>query len=162
MKTKLSATLVIIGIVFLMIFTFTPSDKKEKVVKEKIAMNFIKCTPAKFLLENVDTTKQISPIFDNLGNHSMAISTKDKISQRFFDQGLNLTYAFKSCRGASIFYGSISIRSKCGDDLLGAGLCTGSQTLMILYPTMSVRNKRSRRQKKLTTCFQMRLQKKKL
>ena len=46
------------------------------------------------MLENVDTTRQISPLFEKLGDHSVNISTEDKMAQRFFDQGLNLTYAF--------------------------------------------------------------------
>jgi tetratricopeptide (TPR) repeat protein len=60
----------------------------------KVAMNFIKCTSAKFLLEDVDTTKQISPLFDNLGDLNFTINTNNKLAQTFFNQGLKLTYAF--------------------------------------------------------------------
>ena len=93
MKTKLLSTL-IFGIALFTLFIVLPGVSKHETPKEKIALNFVKCTPAKFLLENVDTTKQISPLFENLGNHSVTISTVDKMAQRFFDQGLNLTYAF--------------------------------------------------------------------
>lgn len=71
-----------------------------KIIKAKpdaspqLAYNFIKCTPAKFLLTEVDSTKQISPLFENLGNLSFAISTTSKRAQAFFNQGLKLTYAF--------------------------------------------------------------------
>jgi len=60
----------------------------------KVAMNFIKCTTAKFLLEDVDTTKQISPLFENLGDLNFTINTNNKLAQTFFNQGLKLTYAF--------------------------------------------------------------------
>jgi len=63
-------------------------------VRPKLAMNFVKCTPAKFLLEDVDTTKQISPLFNNLGNLNFKISTKSERAQAFFNQGLKLSYAF--------------------------------------------------------------------
>jgi tetratricopeptide (TPR) repeat protein len=42
----------------------------------------------------VDTTKQISPLFSNLGNLHFTISTKNDRTQAFFDQGLKLSYAF--------------------------------------------------------------------
>lgn len=61
---------------------------------QKVGMNAIKCMPAKFLLTEVDTTQQISPLFENLGNHSYKVSTNDKLAQQFFNQGLRLTYAF--------------------------------------------------------------------
>ncbi|WP_223034994.1 tetratricopeptide repeat protein [Hanstruepera marina] len=61
---------------------------------DKVGMNFIKCTPAKFLLTDIDTTKQIAPLFDNLGNHSFKVSTNNNMAQKFFNQGLRLTYAF--------------------------------------------------------------------
>ncbi len=34
------------------------------------------------------------PLFDNLGTHSHPITTADPVAQRYFDQGLRLTYAF--------------------------------------------------------------------
>ena len=94
MKAKLLSALFICATVLLTIAVFKKPSKNLVVKKDKIAMNFIKCTPTKFLLEPVDSTKQISPLFENLGNHSIVISTDDKMAQRFFDQGINLTYAF--------------------------------------------------------------------
>lgn len=60
----------------------------------QLAYNFIQCTPAKFLLDNVDTTKQISPLFKNLGNLSFPVSTSNDRAQAFFNQGMKLSYAF--------------------------------------------------------------------
>ena len=42
----------------------------------------------------MDTTQQISPLFENLGDLHFPITTKNEKAQVFFDQGLKLTYAF--------------------------------------------------------------------
>ncbi|KQC31576.1 hypothetical protein AAY42_02695 [Flagellimonas eckloniae] len=54
----------------------------------------MKCTPTNYLLEVVDSTQQISPLFENLGDLSFTITTKNERAQTFFNQGLKLTYAF--------------------------------------------------------------------
>lgn len=54
----------------------------------------IKCTVANYLLSEVDTTQQIAPLFENLGNLHYPISTTVEQAQRFFDQGMRLAYAF--------------------------------------------------------------------
>jgi hypothetical protein len=46
------------------------------------------------MLSGVDTTKQISPLIENLGDLHYPIKTKVGMAQTFFDQGLKLTYAF--------------------------------------------------------------------
>ncbi|WP_418603447.1 tetratricopeptide repeat protein [Hwangdonia sp.] len=69
-------------------------NKTEPKASKPLAYNFVKCTPAKFLLGEVDTTKQISPLFNNLGNLSFKISTTNDRVQAFFNQGLKLSYAF--------------------------------------------------------------------
>ncbi|NNC69289.1 MAG: hypothetical protein HKN90_00540 [Flavobacteriaceae bacterium] len=94
MKTKIFAAILAGAILFMTLFILLEESNNKTEATPKIAMNFIKCTPAKFLLEDVDTTKQISPLFEKLGDHSLSISTNVKMAQRFFDQGLNLTYAF--------------------------------------------------------------------
>jgi len=94
MKTKLTLTLIIV--ILLSLTYFTNNKLKENSVNpsRNLAYNFIKCTPAKFLLEEVDTTRQIAPLFENLGNHTYAITTNNKKAQLFFNQGFRLTYAF--------------------------------------------------------------------
>ncbi len=94
MKTKLS--IISISIVLLTLVYFTSSKLTENELEDspKIAMNFIKCTSTKFLIEDIDTTKQISPLFENLGNYNVTISTNNLMTQKFFNQGIRLTYAF--------------------------------------------------------------------
>jgi len=94
MKNMLRIAVVAIALL-LITFLLTSKLANERLeAPPKVAMNFIKCTSTKFLLEDVDTTKQISPLFDNLGDLNFTINTNDKLAQTFFNQGLKLTYAF--------------------------------------------------------------------
>ena len=93
MNTRLSILLSGIGLIILLVFAINiPNDELE--TTPKLVTSYIKCTPAKFLLEEIDSTKQISPLFENLGNLTYKISTKSAKAQQFFNQGLRLTYAF--------------------------------------------------------------------
>lgn len=74
-------------------FLFLFNGEAESVVP-KLGANSISCTPAKFLLTDIDSTKQIAPLFDNLGSLSFETSISDKKAQAFFNQGIRLTYAF--------------------------------------------------------------------
>jgi hypothetical protein len=93
---KSRANIILSGIIVAVLVYFTCNKPLIETPKPapRLAMNFVKCTSAKFLLEAVDTTKQISPLFDNLGNLHFSISTKNQRAQAFFDQGLKLSYAF--------------------------------------------------------------------
>lgn len=53
-----------------------------------------KCGTSVFQLTGFDSSRQVAPKLDNLGNHHLAITTSDDKAQYFFDQGLRLTYAF--------------------------------------------------------------------
>lgn len=69
-------------------------DERPQEAPQMASMNFVKCTVAKFLLEDVDSTQQIAPLFSGLGDLSYPITSKNSEAQTFFDQGLKLTYAF--------------------------------------------------------------------
>lgn len=85
----------LVTIVLCVIIYFIPGASENESKRTQIAsFGSIKCTVAKYMLSNVDTTKQISPLFENLGDLHYPISTKEKMAQTFFDQGLKLTYAF--------------------------------------------------------------------
>jgi len=94
MKTKSILILAIISLGILAFLSLNKSIEENIETTPKIAMNFIKCTPATFLLSDVDTTKQISPLFENLGTHSYTISTANERAQQFFNQGLKHAYGF--------------------------------------------------------------------
>ncbi len=102
MKKYISFTLVAITCMSLLYFAIKPTDIVIK-TSPKLAYNFVKCTPAKFLLEGIDTTKQISPLFNNLGNLHFDITSSSDRAQAFFDQGLKLSYAFNHAEGHRSF-----------------------------------------------------------
>ena len=94
MKTKL--TWVILAMVLWTTVHFFIKDDASKttVNQQKASFSFIKCTPTTYLLNVVESTQQIAPLFEGLGDLSYKITTKKEKAQAFFNQGLRLTYAF--------------------------------------------------------------------
>lgn len=93
MKTRIFLSFVTISL-FIAVF-FSPNLVDKKIDLNPLAgMNIVKCSSTNFLLNDIDSTKQIAPLFENLGDHVFSISTKNKESQIFFNQGLNLAFAF--------------------------------------------------------------------
>ena len=85
MKTKLSLFLVAI-ILLAITYLWKPQSSPEVlVVTQEASFYSMKCTVAKYLLSNVDTTQQIAPLFENLGNLHFGISTKDQKAQTYFN-----------------------------------------------------------------------------
>lgn len=71
--------------------------------RDQASIGALKCTVAKFLLSPVDSTRQIAPLFENLGEYSFKISTDNPRSQAFFDQGMRLTFAFNHAEAHRAF-----------------------------------------------------------
>ena len=94
MKSKVNLFIFILSSFIILIVFFKIRFSDSNLPVEKIGMNPIKCTPSTFLLEGVDSTRQIAPLFENLGSHQFKITTKNNASQTFFNQGLNLAFAF--------------------------------------------------------------------
>lgn len=94
MKTKLGLAVTVLGVLVSIHFLTKNNSTGTPKNYQKASFSFIKCTPTKYLLEVVDSTQQISPLFENLGDLSFAITTKNDRAQTFFNQGLKLTYAF--------------------------------------------------------------------
>ena len=93
MKTKF--ILALFTLTTLVIVFITEKFKNDDLsITPKAEMKIIKCSSTNFLLSDIDTTRQIAPLFDDLGKHYYKISTTNSEAQIFFNQGLNLTYAF--------------------------------------------------------------------
>jgi len=94
MKTKLTLFILFLTGLFVLVFflKFHAIDPYD--VPVKAAMNPIKCTSTNFLLEEIDSTRQVAPLLENLGQHTFPIETKNMEAQVFFNQGLNLAFAF--------------------------------------------------------------------
>ena len=102
MKTKINLALLTLGLLLIVWFTNSTITDEKSESKPLVALNFVKCTAPKYLL-TADTTKQISPLFNNLGNLNFSISTANERAQAFFDQGLKLSYAFNHAEGHRSF-----------------------------------------------------------
>ncbi len=103
MKTKTNPillSLVLLPIVYFLSNTFSVISSERP---PKAGFNFIKCVSTKYLLTDIDTTRQISPLFTNLGNLNFTISTKNERVQSFFNQGIKLSYAFNHAEGHRSF-----------------------------------------------------------
>jgi tetratricopeptide (TPR) repeat protein len=94
MKTKLNLFLLSISIVVVALIYLKVDHNNKIRLPEKAGMKLITCTSAKFMLDDIDSTRQVAPLFDNLGDHTFKIDTKVPETQVFFDQGLNLAFAF--------------------------------------------------------------------
>ncbi len=103
MKTKTAVGIGAISLLILVHFVTKNSNADQGGNFQKASFSFIKCTPTKFLLDVGDTTQQISPLFENLGNLHFAISTENERAQAFFDQGVKLSYAFNHAEGHRSF-----------------------------------------------------------
>lgn len=94
MKSKTILAVLAMGFLCLALFLIPTSTKKGMDASQRASFYSIKCTVANYLLSDVDTTQQIAPLFENLGNLHFPISTTKETAQQFFDQGLKLSYAF--------------------------------------------------------------------
>tara|TARA_R110002050_G_scaffold188574_4_gene323200 strand:+ start:7201 stop:8931 length:1731 start_codon:yes stop_codon:yes gene_type:complete len=94
MKTKLSLSIFLLVLLAISLYWKPQTTPEVLEVTQEAGFYSMKCTVAKYLLSNVDTTQQIAPLFANLGNLHFGISTKDQKAQTYFDQGVKLTYAF--------------------------------------------------------------------
>ncbi|SFR49455.1 hypothetical protein SAMN04490243_2260 [Robiginitalea myxolifaciens] len=78
----------------LVLINFLPERTVTLPKRDMASIGAIKCTVAKFLLEDVDHTRQIAPLFDNLGNYTFEGYSGNAEAKPFFDQGVRLTFAF--------------------------------------------------------------------
>ena len=94
MKTKLNLFILFLtSFMFLILYmNFNRIDHVQ--IPVKAGLNPIKCTSTNFLLDKIDSTRQVAPLIENLGSHQFLIRTDQEESQVFFNQGLNLAFAF--------------------------------------------------------------------
>jgi tetratricopeptide (TPR) repeat protein len=57
--------------------------------------------------------EQSAPLFDNLGNHHHPISTQNPLAQRYFNQGLILSYGFNHAEAARSFQQAAKLDPNC-------------------------------------------------
>ena len=75
----------------------------------------IRCFPSALLLLAVTTVSAQSPVplYTNLGTHTKSIGTKVPAAQRYFDQGLRLTYGFNHGEAIRSFKRAAELDASC-------------------------------------------------
>ncbi len=68
---------------------------------------------------------RLSPLLENLGNLHRPVTTSEPIAQRFFDQGLTLTYAFNHAEAVRSFKEAARIDPNCAMAYWGQALAMG-------------------------------------
>jgi len=66
-----------------------------------------------------------APLFDGLGRHQHPITTKSKLAQRYFDQGLVLCYAFNHTEAIRSFRGALKADPDCAMAYWGIAYASG-------------------------------------
>lgn len=66
-----------------------------------------------------------APLFDGLGRHQHPITTKSKLAQRYFDQGLALCYAFNHTEAIRSFRGALKADPNCAMAYWGIAYASG-------------------------------------
>jgi tetratricopeptide (TPR) repeat protein len=74
---------------------------------------------------SAQTAEPTAPLFDNLGDHHHPISTDSTLAQRYFDQGLALTYAFNHAEAVRSFRQAADLDPKCAMCYWGVALALG-------------------------------------
>lgn len=66
-----------------------------------------------------------APLFEHLGAYTRPVSTRNSLAQRYFSQGLILTYGFNHAEARRSFLAALSLDPKCAMCAWGAGLVLG-------------------------------------
>ena len=75
-----------------------------------------------------------APLFNDLGNYSSKISTKVPLTQRFFDQGLMLTFGFNHAEAARSFREAARLDPTCAMCYWGVAFVLGPNINMPMFP----------------------------
>ncbi|HEY0678026.1 MAG TPA: hypothetical protein VGD17_07060 [Chitinophagaceae bacterium] len=96
------------------------------------AGNAVFCSPS-FDPSKLDAGK--APLFSGLGNHQYRITTSSSKAQQYFNQGLNLVYAFNHTEAGRSFKAAIQADSTCAMAYWGMGMVLGPNYNAALNPT---------------------------
>lgn len=77
-----------------------------------------------------------APLFTNLGNYEMKITTENEWCQKFFNQGLALTYGFNHAEAHRSFLEATRLDSNCAMSYWGAALVNGPNINAPMFDTV--------------------------
>ena len=75
--------------------------------------------------KSTETAERKAPLFDDLGKHHVAITTKSELAQRYFDQGLILAYGFNHAEAGRAFGEAARLDPDCAMCEWGAAYVLG-------------------------------------
>lgn len=75
--------------------------------------------------ESSKTPARIAPLLKGLGSHTHPVTTRSPLAQRYFDQGLNLVYAFNHAEAVRSFRQAALIDPDCAMAYWGQALALG-------------------------------------
>jgi len=125
MKTKLFLFIFVLTSCVFLVFFLKFGNNNELKIPKKAGMNPVKCTSTNFLLDDIDSTKQVSPLFKDLGSHEFKISTSSTEAQLFFNQGLNLCFAFNHAESHRSFLEASRLEPEAAMTYWGQALALG-------------------------------------
>lgn len=85
-----------------------------------------------------DTSGRIAPLLEGMGDLHHAITTESEMAQRFFDQGLTLSYAFNHKEAERSFREAARLDPECGMAYWGIALVQGPNINMAIMDTAAV------------------------
>lgn len=83
---------------------------------------------------SAETHMSLAPLLDNLGTHHHPISTQSKLAQRYFDQGLILSYGFNHAEAARSFREAARLDPDCAMCYWGIALVLGPNINAMMEP----------------------------
>lgn len=92
---------------------------------------------ARTILKIMDTTRQMAPLLENLGNYGMVVSTNHARAQKFFNQGLNLYYGFNHLEAYRSFKEASRLDPQLAMAFWGQALCLGPNINLPMDPADS-------------------------
>lgn len=75
--------------------------------------------------DTAESQPRIAPLLKGLGNHTHPVTTRSRLAQRYFDQGLNLTYAFNHAEAVRSFRQAALLDPDCAMAYWGQALALG-------------------------------------
>ncbi len=75
-----------------------------------------------------------APLFNDLGNYSVKITTREPLTQRFFDQGLMLTFGFNHAEAARSYREAARLDPSCAMCYWGVAFVLGPNINMPMFP----------------------------
>jgi tetratricopeptide (TPR) repeat protein len=73
----------------------------------------------------IDYSERTAPLFENLGSHHYSVTTNSNLAQKYFDQGLILTYGFNHQEAFRSFKEATIIDANCAMGYWGMALVLG-------------------------------------